>query len=203
MYRVLVSAIAAALCSAALFGTATATPKLKQTPKAASSPRPSPSPAPVPGSAVGLLTWQYNDFVGTKPDVGASACLIPLRATKVVADDAKGVMLDAHLGIDTTINKYGWVCGKADGSGAVNLDAVPPGTYTALVISEKTTRNFKAPLSDLELQILGFRFDPDAVRIVTMEPSVLLLRQWSFVSTIVVRSGTVSHFSYDFGHTYF
>ena len=44
------------------------------------------------GNVTGLITWQYNDYVGTKPDVGAKVMLIPLNH-KPQEDDNYSMLL--------------------------------------------------------------------------------------------------------------
>lgn len=88
----------------------------------------------------GKITWKYNDFVGTKGDVGAYVFLLP--------DDFNDSPISAH---ELTMEKHGTIyrdrgsgrhsgiiwtrCG---GDGQFTLDRIPAGSYRVLICSYNT-----------------------------------------------------------------
>jgi hypothetical protein len=127
---------------------------------------------------------------------------------KVSDDDVKNLDLAISLGLDDSKLRrtYGIIVGKCDGNGDITLDSVPVGTYAAMIVSEKTTRNFHEPLSDPEQQILQPFFADDQGLIdfigsIPDHPTLLLLQKWS-LEFVTVEANKTAHFSHDFGNTY-
>jgi len=80
----------------------------------------------------GNVVWEYNKFVGTRPDVGAKVFLLRRFSDKILvspllreSDPPKGVYV-------TTVD----LLGKFEFTG------LPPGTYDLLIRSKNTTRKF-------------------------------------------------------------
>lgn len=165
------------------------------------------SPPPQIGSVVGLVTWQYNNFVGTKGDVGATVALVPFNR-KIEDADVESFDLALSLGLENKAlaSKYGTHFGKCDGVGAVNIDGVPEGKYFALIISQSTYRDYHSDLSKLDTDILQFLFSSSSaltqfVGSMPDHPTSILLHKWA-VEMVTVRPDAVSHLSHDFGNSH-
>ena len=91
-----------------------------------------------PGRLQGLVSWQYNEFVGTKPDVGAKIFLFPTRPHSKIKDED---VVSFALGIIPEENKNEYYFAKANGNGNYTISNVKPGNYLVLIISENTNRN--------------------------------------------------------------
>jgi hypothetical protein len=133
--------------------------------------------------------------------------LSPMRIK--VGDDGVtdlGLAIDPGQDDPKIRSKYGVIIGKCDGNGDITLDDVPVGTYAALIVSGKTTRDFHEPLSALEQQLLQPFFADDQglanfVGSLPDHPTLMLLQKWS-LEFVTVEDNKISHFSHDFGHTY-
>jgi hypothetical protein len=172
-----------------------------------------PTATPVPvGSVSGVITWQYNEYVGTKGDSEANVALFP-SPMRVKVDDSDVPALSLAVGTGSPNadlqQKYGMVVGRCDGNGDITLDNVPAGHYAALIVSAKTRRDFNEPLMDVEIQLLSWIFADDQGRddfigniaARTNLMSGILLQKWAF-EFVTVTPGETAHFSHDFGNTY-
>lgn len=100
-------------------------------------------PNPVGSSVLkGNLTWQYNKFIGTKPDTGATVHLFPKNAKQLKTADLVAIE-DGR--IDAA--NYGTYFAKADGYGAYEITNLPAGSYVAFYTSLKTMRNYMEPVN--------------------------------------------------------
>ncbi|GEC92824.1 hypothetical protein [Brevibacillus brevis] len=146
------------------------------------------------GSLKGTITWQYNDFVGTKPDVNAKILLIPTGFDKnTITDVEEGV-----FAIGTVPKNSGLFAAKANGYGNYEIGNLPAGEYHILVVSAQTTRNIKEPVDEYFTSILKpyIRNWDSFVRI-------SLLHYKYELSTITIEEDQTLDFSHDFGNTYF
>jgi hypothetical protein len=163
------------------------------------------SPKPT-GSVAGLVTWQYNSLIGTKADVGAGIALIP-KGVKVATDDVKLLVVGLNTGDAPAAlrKKYGIITGKADGSGAVIIDAAPAGHYGVLIVSAQTTRSTDDGIANAEASAAGIFFSSQA-GLAAFNGGRLTEHEGSLrtcaVTAIDVRAGQTTHFSHDFGHAY-
>ncbi len=114
-------------------------------PRAVGPPHPTPTGS---GTITGNVTWKYNEYVGTKADVGAQVYLFrrssKSRCLRVVdvrfgeSDPAKGFYV-------TQVDLNGKYCFRR----------LPPGTYDLLVVSKATSRDLTVALPSDE--------DPDSL----------------------------------------
>lgn len=147
------------------------------------------------GTLKGTVTYQYNKFIGTKPDVGAQIYIIPTnfdyKAYK--EDDFK---LYIFAGITEGINNLYYA--EAKGYGTYELTDIPVGEYLVIIVSENNTRNPDDPiyLEDTLKPLIGaknyetfkkFRLDFDK-------------HKWEVVE---IKKDKTKDFSHDFGYTYF
>lgn len=172
----------------------------------------SPAPELDPGTVVGMVTWQYNDFVGTKGDVGATVALMPSPMKKRL-DNSTSRLFSLSLflgeGIQPSMERLGIYFGKADGMGQVVIDNVHPGTYIPIIVSNKTERNTEEPISPDEWEVLApFFINSDAEKSWYVSDASQLpghiagISKWSTLYPIIVRPDKTAHFEHDFGHTY-
>ncbi len=146
------------------------------------------------------ITWQYDDYVGTKADVGARILLAP--ASKKISDADAGIIYHV-FSVAGSHKRYGLQQGDADGDGHIYIDSLPAGRYNALILSGTTLRDSQAPLEPYELtQLQAFFVDEAGVAIATTKPAILLVFKWT-TQEITIRPGSLTHCSYDFGHTYY
>lgn len=144
------------------------------------------------GSIKGLLTWQYNEYVGTKPDVGATVALIPYTTKKKIDND-----FFALMGYVITQGENGIYSGKADGNGNYIIDDVPAGKYWMLIRSKKTYSDMKIYSDDQA--VLKKIFSSSTWN--KLENS-LKINQYR-LSTITIKKDKTITESYDFGYSYF
>ena len=147
------------------------------------------------GNLKGAITWQYNYYVGTKPDVGAKIYLIPYNyKVGTLSED-----YESSFAIGTPYEKYNLYVVEANGYGNYELNDINTGKYYLIICSEKTIRNISEPLED-DFMISEF-----------IKP---LFKDWDTVSlfmfgidkydisTITIEKGKTKDYSYDFGFTY-
>ncbi|MED1782942.1 hypothetical protein P4V43_14055 [Brevibacillus fortis] len=146
------------------------------------------------GSLKGTITWQYNDFVGTKPDVNARILLIRTDFDKnTITDVEEGV-----FAIGLAPKNSGLFAVKANGYGNYEIGNLPIGEYHVLVVSEQTTRNIDLPVDEYPITKLKPYIQKwDAFL------SMSLMDKKYQVSTITIEEGQTLDLSHDFGNTYF
>ncbi|WP_429845108.1 hypothetical protein [Brevibacillus sp. FIR094] len=146
------------------------------------------------GSLKGTITWQYNDFVGTKPDVNARILLIRTDFDKnTITDVEEGV-----FAIGLAPKNSGLFAVKANGYGNYEIGNLPVGEYHIMVVSEQTTRNIDLPVDEYPITKLKPYIQKwDAFL------SLSLMDKKYQVSTITIEEGQTLDFSHDFGNTYF
>jgi frataxin-like iron-binding protein CyaY len=90
------------------------------------------------GSISGSVTWQYNDFIGTKPDTGAYIALIPMDIEELEGKDhdAFSLLLD-------TKGEDGIYTIEVDGNGEYVMNDIPAGEYGVLIVSKNTTSGLR------------------------------------------------------------
>jgi len=165
-------------------------------------PRGKPKKAPTAfGSVAGVITWQYNQFVGTKGDVDAGVVLIPNPMWRQFSEPTPTIYTSMCLGIeDPRMQKYGLRVGRADGFGNAQIDHVPVGRYRALMCSHNAARNFQASIEDYLVASVRDLFNNDDA-LYAFEQSMFKLQKF-WIDDITVRKGEVTHFNHDFGNTY-
>ncbi|MBR2569810.1 MAG: hypothetical protein IKE34_11585 [Paenibacillus sp.] len=145
------------------------------------------------GSMKGVVTWQYNDDVGTKPDVGARVALIKWKPKQKYDDKIFGLTLAST----DSLEKQGIYSAKADGYGNYILDNIPEGTYLCIIRSEKT-------MSDLTMEDETKKAIDELFAAETSENLKRHLMTKKHVLEIVeITEGEAFTYSHDFGYTYF
>ncbi|MED1800828.1 hypothetical protein [Brevibacillus porteri] len=146
------------------------------------------------GALKGTITWQYNDFVGTKPDVNARIYLIPTDFDKNTITDLE----EGMFAYDTIAPKgSGLYAAKANGYGNYEIGNVPAGEYHILVVSKQTIRNVQEPVDDLT----AYTLNPYVRDWENFEAATFLLYK-HVLSKITIEENQTLDFSHDFGNTY-
>ncbi|WP_051533625.1 hypothetical protein [Anaerovibrio sp. RM50] len=149
------------------------------------------------GDVEGNITWQYNNFIGTKPDVGAGIYMYKedKRASDLFADKTEE---DKFLkGFVSTDGAY---YAEADGYGHYKIRNLPEGQYIIYVVSRKTTRNFSDQRPLMAQWDVLYKYthytskDYYAITFANVYKSV--------VGTVYVPASGEETFSHDFGNTY-
>lgn len=101
------------------------------------------------GNIKGVITWQYNKYVGTKPDNGAIIYLFPDQPVNLIHNDEINIFSPIMIGsTGITENtrmiekKTGIYIAIADGYGHYEIQDIPSGEYTTLIVSRETDRDF-------------------------------------------------------------
>ncbi|TQR39104.1 hypothetical protein [Brevibacillus brevis] len=146
------------------------------------------------GALKGTITWQYNDFVGTKPDVNARIYLIPTDFDKNTITD-----LEESTFLYETIAPKGsrLYAAKANGYGNYEIGNVPAGEYHILVVSKQTIRNLQEPVDDLT----AYTLNPYVRDWESFEAATFLLYK-HVLSKVTIEENQTLDFSHDFGNTY-
>lgn len=146
------------------------------------------------GSLKGTITWQYNDFVGTKPDVNAKILLIRTDFDKnTITDVEEGV-----FAIGLAPKNSGLFAGKANGYGNYEIGNLPVGEYHIMIVSAQTTRDIMLPVDEYPITKLKpyiQKWDEFL--------SLSLMDKKYHVATITIEEGQTLDFSHDFGNTFF
>lgn len=150
-------------------------------------------PSAAPGKVEGTITWQYNNFIGTKGDVGAHVFLVrkPFDQTTAHLDPTKGKEFSGGL-ITVSDEDHGLFGAEADGFGKYSFDAVPPGEYAVFVFSSKTRPGPDDVYTNACKQEFGTFFQ-----------SFVFALAKSYCTSVTVKSAGTSTVSHDFGNTYF
>ena len=148
------------------------------------------------GSLTGTITYQYNKYIGTKPDVGAGVMLIQTNHVPLDSDD--GTFLSfSEIGFDDPMIH----CTEVDGMGNYYLDNVPAGYYYLLIVSEET--NESPDMEDMNKKVarnyLEGKITAEALERLELN---LSLNSFEF-ETIEIKANQTARFSHDFGYTYF
>ncbi|WP_315371287.1 MULTISPECIES: stalk domain-containing protein [Paenibacillus] len=144
------------------------------------------------GNIKGVLTWQYNKYIGTKPDVNAKIVLIPRDIPKYsrIHDTIFGITFSSK-------GTNGIYTSKADGYGSYNIDNVPTGRYFLLFSSKNTNSDMTIGEYDQK------RLEP-LFGIPTWENIILNLKlnKYELREIEISKDHTLTE-SHDFGYTYF
>src|SRR5882672_3368528 len=82
----------------------------------------------------GAAVWKYNDYVGLKPDVGATVFAFQRFTPKTDI-----TILD--LALERSVEEHGLFLAKADSLGKFEFPPLPAGIYDVIVQSYSTKRN--------------------------------------------------------------
>ncbi|MBO7289272.1 MAG: hypothetical protein J6V03_04690, partial [Clostridia bacterium] len=150
------------------------------------------------GSLTGVITYQYNDFVGTKADVGADVMLVQTNHVPQETDDGIFTVFladSAFPGDDPTIYST-----EVDGMGNYYFDDIPAGEYYILIRSKNTNMSPQKAqwvygwISDY----LQNKISPEALETL----SLWVHTQSHQISTVNILPNKTARFSHDFGNTY-
>lgn len=146
------------------------------------------------GNLKGTITWQYNDFIGTKPDVGAVIFLIPsnFNPNSITDEDLKqfygNFIAPKNSGIFST---------KTNGYGYYEISNVPQGEYIIFIMSRMASRNNENQIDQNTINLL--------------KP---VIKNWDFFKLIfldtnkfkcdriTINRGLDLDYSHDFGYSY-
>lgn len=145
------------------------------------------------GTLQGTITWQYNKYIGTKPDVGANVIAFPKWNLEFIS------MNDLTLSAESPsyAKKKGIYTTKVDGFGNYNL-TLPAGGYYILIKSAKTTRNPNDQLDDNVLNTIVSCTDG------FIDTNNFGLYWYNSISEeIHITKGETYTLSKDWGYTYF
>jgi len=149
-----------------------------------------------PGAVKGLITWQYNKFVGTKPDVGSIVYLLPDNPgqNKISDDDASSYF----LGTKIPENYY---YAKVNGNGNYEIQNIKPGKYKAIIVSNNTNRDIvnDSYAKFFKENILTKYFSPQKSDV--FDSIILYIHKFE-TKDIEIKPGSSIDLSHDFGNTY-
>lgn len=146
------------------------------------------------GSLKGTITWQYNDYVGTKPDVNAKILLIRTDFDKNTITDEKAAL----FALGSAPKDSGLYTAKANGYGNYEIGNLPVGDYYILVVSGQTKRDLSEPIDEYLTNTL----QPYARNWEEFTLLGLSANQYE-LSSITIEEDQTIDFSHDFGNTYF
>ncbi|MGI5881167.1 MAG: hypothetical protein ACOX6L_11430 [Syntrophomonadaceae bacterium] len=149
-----------------------------------------------PGAVKGLVTWQYNNLIGTKPDVGATIFLFPSTPKTIISDN------DASSFFSGNKIPEGYYYAQVNGNGNYEIPNVKPGKYMAIIISKNTNRNLVSDnqAKNLKASVLTKYFsDGKANSFFLMNLGLNKFEN----KDIDVQAGSTLDLSNDFGNTYF
>lgn len=145
------------------------------------------------GKVNGVITWQYNEYVGTKADVGADVVAFPIGGfKKIKIEDVYSATIS-----NSFANKNGLYSTEVNGFGNYSL-TLPEGQYYILIKSAKTTRNPDEPVSSYVKSVMkkySTNFKND---------SILGLHIYNhMIEKVTIKKGVTVDISNDWGYTYF
>ncbi|MEC7819155.1 MAG: hypothetical protein VX454_10895 [Pseudomonadota bacterium] len=91
------------------------------------------------GSIKGTITWQYNNFVGTRGDTESNVFLFKLPLAETFSNIKSYQAKMIGLGVAPTEKPGFFYAIKADGFGHYERNDIEAGEYVALIQSENTT----------------------------------------------------------------
>ena len=150
------------------------------------------------GNITGVVTYQYNKYVGTKPDVGAKILLMQENHVPLCSDAGIFISFSEIANYDEDPMIY---CTEVDGMGNYYLDNIPAGYYYLLILSEETNqapeiREMNAGLID---NYFSGKITAEAIENLKLETR---LNSFEF-EIIEVKANQTTRFSKDFRYTYY
>ena len=142
------------------------------------------------GSVQGTVSWKYNDFVGSRPDVGAKVYLFSENYK-----EKKGKLYEYN----SSRPDDGLYFQTVDKDGKFILNDIPSGSYYLLIVSENTNRDILND-SRKEYATSAFKGKIDDMKYFTS--TVLYINKFELKSIdIGVKDSIVKNI--DFGITHF
>lgn len=146
------------------------------------------------GNLEGAITWQYNEFIGTKPDVGADVYLIPKKLKKgSLTTDKLIKVADKKIKAESVGIHFASVNGRGD----YKIKGIEQGEYIILVISQKTFRDFLTDYNDKTANKLLKPYIKDWKN---MTDGTLQMFK-SVAEEITILPNETNDYSFDFGYT--
>ncbi len=149
------------------------------------------------GRVYGQLTYQYNKFVGTRGDNGATVMLIPYNNEVKNYDNHKAAML-----LSGTYDS-GIIVKECDGYGNFDFgNSVPVGKYILVAISDNTTSAQRFDDEEFWKFLIDGSFgnlfsDDDRETLYTF----VGFSDWTF-EILTIEEGDSINFTHDYGYTY-
>lgn len=146
------------------------------------------------GNVTGMVTWQYNKFIGTKPDTGAKVLLMQTNHVPT-SKDGSNFLLFSSFNDDLMYST------EVDGSGNYYFDNIPVGEYYLLILGDNT--NESPQIQNLNISsaknYLTNKISDEAMK--RLETNIKL---HSFeIKKITVSANQTYRYSVDWGYTYF
>ncbi|GAB7386170.1 hypothetical protein BSNK01_00050 [Bacillaceae bacterium] len=146
------------------------------------------------GNLKGTITWQYNEFIGTKPDVEAHIYVIPYDFNK---NNFTQNEINLYTMIGIVPENSGLYYKRANGYGQFEINGIPAGKYIIVVVSNNTHRNPDEPISEYVESLLKDKLDWDNFKKFRLDMNK------HEVDVIEIKPNQTEDFSHDFGYTYF
>jgi len=145
------------------------------------------------GSVTGMVTWQYNESIGTKPDTGADVLLVQTNHAPT-ADDSYSLLVFSGL-LDDTIYSA-----EVDGSGNYYFNNIPTGEYYIMIKGKNT--NESPSMQNINIAsmrgYLNGKFSEEALQ--NLELNIKL---YSFeMKKITVKPNQTERISVDWGYNF-
>ncbi|MCV4230553.1 copper amine oxidase N-terminal domain-containing protein [Virgibacillus sp. LDC1] len=144
------------------------------------------------GNIKGSITWQYNQYIGTKPDIGAKVALIPTTTNNKINSP-----FFALTNKQTEEDNNNIHTAVVDGNGYYNIDDVPAGKYFLYIYSNNT--NSDMTVDSYDYAQFSKIFDHETMEILENH---LKLQKYKLKEVTIKQNKTITE-SHDFGYTYF
>ena len=144
------------------------------------------------GDLHGTITWQYNNFIGTRGDSGSKIWLWPVNYDKnsISKDDEASWI----MGYSAPNNCF---VTKTDGYGKFEIYGIPAGEYVIFISSKNTKRDFRVPVDNMYIQYFSKYFnDMERFKLFNLN-----LNKFEF-TTIKIVDSRPNVYNYDFGNTF-
>jgi len=146
------------------------------------------------GGVKGSVTWQYNNYIGTKPDVGAKIYLFR-HSTKDKYNNISALDIN-RFQRGRSFEELGLFVATANGFGNYEIINLPADRYTVLLVSENTTRSPNTNMSAYK-----YLLDPMWNTWEHFE-TIFLFKNKFNMEYVEIKEDKTLDVSYDFGNTY-
>ena len=146
------------------------------------------------GKVVVTVTWQFNKFVGTKPDTDAIVVLIPKTYKQKLKLDYVDLSTWAIVAKENLLQD-GIFIEKVNGQGRAVFNRVPVGQYTC-AIQSKNTKAYQR-MAKLTVDLMAYLFE---CKDFSTELHNTIINKFSCEDVTVDESGEIE-VSHDFGNT--
>lgn len=147
------------------------------------------------GKVVVTVTWQYNKYVGTKPDTGATVILIPKTYKQKLKVDYVNLDLWAGVAVKEQLSQDGIFIETVNGQGRAVFNRVPVGQYTC-AIQSKNTKAYQER-AELTVNIMKYYFECNGFG---TEVYSKIIENFK-TKDVTVDEGDEIEVSHDFGNT--